>query len=211
MFSVCLWLAGCARPPQTELQIVRVEVARAYATGASVLAKKDYAEAAEALHQAEILVYRKNFTAARELLNRALISATRASAMAEEQKRLLKAELDRLPEKPQPAPPVVETPPDKAVDLPAPPPIQTPPQEKKVGLLRQVQVAPGETLFTLAGRRDVYGDSLLWPLIYKANRDQIKDPQEIFVGQVFSIPRDKNVQEQNAAREEARHSSLFNN
>jgi nucleoid-associated protein YgaU len=211
VFLGCLWLAGCARPPQTELQIVRDEVARAYATGASVLANKDYAEAVEALHQAEVRVYRKDYSDARELLNQALISATRASAMAEEKKRLLQEEIDQRPTEPQPVPPKVEIKPAKTAEPPASPRNQAPRQEKKVGLLRQVQVAPGETLSTLAGRRDIYGDSLLWPLIYKANRDQIKDPQEIFAGQVFTIPRDKNVQEQNAARDEARNSNLFNN
>ncbi len=34
----------------------------------------------------------------------------------------------------------------------------------------------------------VYKNSRLWPLIYKANRDQIKDPDLIFPGQRFLIP-----------------------
>lgn len=210
VFIGCLWLAGCARPPQTELQIVRDEVARAYATGASILAAQDYRQAAEALHQAEILVYRKDYSEARDLLNRALINATRASSLAEEKKRLLIEDVHIKPQElPAPAPANVEPPPAKRPPRPDSAQTPPPPPEKKVRLLIQVQVAPGETLFTLAGRRDIYGDSLLWPLLYKANRDQIKDPQEIFAGQIFTIPRDKSVQEQNAARDEARKSPLF--
>jgi nucleoid-associated protein YgaU len=34
----------------------------------------------------------------------------------------------------------------------------------------------------------VYRDARLWPLIYIANRDQIKDPDLIFPGQKFKIP-----------------------
>lgn len=190
---------------------MRDEVARAYAAGASILATQDYRKATEALHEAEILVYQQVYTDARELLNQALISATRASASAEEKKRLLIEEKLRVTEEPTPVPRIAEIKPDKAVEPAESPKIQPPPPKKKVSLLLQVQVGPGETLFTLAGRRDIYGDALLWPLIYKANRDQIKDPQEIFVGQVFTIPRDKSVQEQNAARDEARNSNLFNN
>lgn len=50
-------------------------------------------------------------------------------------------------------------------------------------------VRRGETLPRIAARQDVYGDSSLWPLLYRANRDQIKDPRTIWAGQVLRIPR----------------------
>ncbi len=61
----------------------------------------------------------------------------------------------------------------------------------------------------IAARPEVYKDALLWPLIYRANRDQIKDPKEIFAGQIFVIPRDKNRDEEEAARNEAKTLNLF--
>lgn len=73
----------------------------------------------------------------------------------------------------------------------------------------EIEVQAGETLATIAGRPEVYDDPDLWPLIYKANRDQIKDPKEIFVGQNFVIPRDKTEEEKNTARQEARALNLF--
>lgn len=67
----------------------------------------------------------------------------------------------------------------------------------------------GETLWTIAARKDIYFDSFLWPLIYQANRDQIKDPRQIYPGQVLSIPRDTSETEKEEAREKARKSDVF--
>lgn len=50
-------------------------------------------------------------------------------------------------------------------------------------------VRRGETLPQIAGRTEIYNDSLLWPLIYRANRDQIRDPKQLWPGQVLKIPR----------------------
>ncbi len=59
--------------------------------------------------------------------------------------------------------------------LPPPPPTYT--------------VRRGETLPQIAARNEIYNDSSLWPLIYRANRDQIRDPKQLWPGQVLKIPR----------------------
>ena len=64
-------------------------------------------------------------------------------------------------------------------------------------------VKPGDTLPGIAARHEIYNDSYMWPLIYKANRDQIKDPMVIYVGQDLKIPRDITVDEIIEARREA--------
>lgn len=46
-----------------------------------------------------------------------------------------------------------------------------------------------DCLWRIAEYQDVYGDPFRWPEIYSANTDQIKDPDLIFPGQVFTIPR----------------------
>lgn len=51
-------------------------------------------------------------------------------------------------------------------------------------------VKPNETLVDIARRREVFNDQFMWPLLYKANRDQIRDPKVVFPDQVLSIPRD---------------------
>lgn len=52
------------------------------------------------------------------------------------------------------------------------------------------QVKRSETLIDIAKRHEVYNDQFMWPLLYKANRDQIRDPKVVFPDQILSIPRD---------------------
>jgi nucleoid-associated protein YgaU len=47
-------------------------------------------------------------------------------------------------------------------------------------------VRAGESLSTIA--RSELGSLGLWPLIYRANRDRIKDPTRIYPGQRLTIP-----------------------
>ena len=47
-------------------------------------------------------------------------------------------------------------------------------------------VRPGESLATIA--RSELGDLALWPVLYRANRDRIKDPTRIYPGQELAIP-----------------------
>jgi nucleoid-associated protein YgaU len=64
-------------------------------------------------------------------------------------------------------------------------------------------VKRNETLPSIAARHEIYNDSFMWPLIYKANRDQIKDPKVVYAGQDLKIPRDISNDEIIAARREA--------
>lgn len=87
---------------------------------------------------------------------------------------------------------------------------------KKEEIKRQVEPEPtaptypsvyivkrGDTLPGIAARHDIYNDSFLWPLIYKANRDQIKDPKILYTGQDLKIPRDVSMEDIVQARREA--------
>ncbi len=51
----------------------------------------------------------------------------------------------------------------------------------------QVIVQPGNSLWRIA--RAAYGTGLRFTVIYDANKDQIRDPDLIFPGQVFEIPQ----------------------
>jgi nucleoid-associated protein YgaU len=55
-------------------------------------------------------------------------------------------------------------------------------------LVSSYTVKRGESLPLIASQPEVYGDRNLWPLIYRANRDQISDPRHIWPGQVLQVP-----------------------
>ena len=61
-------------------------------------------------------------------------------------------------------------------------------------------VKRGDTLPLIAGQPDIYSDNRLWPLIYRANRDQISDPKHIWPGQILRIPRNYSLDEMAEAR-----------
>lgn len=62
-------------------------------------------------------------------------------------------------------------------------------REKARPLVARYTVKRGESLPLIASRPEVYGDRNLWPLLYRANRDQIRDPRHLWPGQVLRIPR----------------------
>ncbi len=47
-------------------------------------------------------------------------------------------------------------------------------------------VKSGDTLSKLA--KDIYGDAKLYPRIFEINKDQLKNPDQIKVGQVLKLP-----------------------
>jgi hypothetical protein len=49
-------------------------------------------------------------------------------------------------------------------------------------------VVKGDHLWGIAKKSEHYGNPFAWPVIYQANRDQIKNPDLIFPNQTFKIP-----------------------
>lgn len=58
------------------------------------------------------------------------------------------------------------------------------------GLPYQWKVYKGEYLWKIASYPEIYGNGAKWPMIYRANKDKIKDPDLIYPNQIFEIPRD---------------------
>lgn len=54
---------------------------------------------------------------------------------------------------------------------------------------RRVIVQPGNSLWRIARR--FYGEGVRYTVIYQANTDQIRDPDLIYPGQVFTVPTDE--------------------
>jgi len=49
-------------------------------------------------------------------------------------------------------------------------------------------VVKNDNLWNIAKKKEHYANPFAWPVIYKANRDQIKNPDLIFPKQMFKIP-----------------------
>jgi len=215
-----LLAGGCAQPPDRELLQARQTLAKAYSAGAPKLANDEYQAAKSALADAEDLIRRGNYSLAKEILPFAESHAERAVAkVLEEQANLELRKIRevtpkdvRQTEQPKPPPTTqtkaaISSPPPvvRAKIKPAPAPVPPPPPPPP----RNYRVGDGETLMSIAARREIYADGFLWPLLYRSNRDQIKDPKRIYPGQVLSIPRELSDADKDEAREKARQMNLF--
>lgn len=60
-------------------------------------------------------------------------------------------------------------------------------QTDEASAIHAVTVQPGSTLWAIS--RERYGEGLLYVRVYEANRDRIRDPDLIYPGQVFTLPR----------------------
>ena len=95
---------------------------------------------------------------------------------------------------PAPAPtPTLVQPAAPAVNIPTPDP------------LRSWTVVAGDHLWGIAGVWEVFNVPEKWPLLYKANLDQIEDADLIYPGQVLNIPRDSSLSEVEAAIQHAKN------
>ncbi|MEM8749544.1 MAG: LysM peptidoglycan-binding domain-containing protein [Pseudomonadota bacterium] len=55
-----------------------------------------------------------------------------------------------------------------------------------------VIIKPGDNLWRIS--RKSYGEGIRYTTIYNANRDQIRDPNRIYVGQIFKIPENSEAE-----------------
>ena len=70
-------------------------------------------------------------------------------------------------------------------------------------------VRSGDTLWDIAGRDHIYGDPFRWPLLYKANRDQIDDPDLIEVDQDLDVKKNFSSGEISEAIEKAKNTPPY--
>ncbi|MDE6931924.1 MAG: LysM peptidoglycan-binding domain-containing protein, partial [Oscillospiraceae bacterium] len=87
---------------------------------------------------------------------------------------------EEKPEEPAPAEPAPEVKPEE------PAPAQPAPEEKPAGSANTYEVVKGDCLWNIAQK--FYGTGAEWTTIYEANKDTIKNPDQIWVGQILVIP-----------------------
>lgn len=72
------------------------------------------------------------------------------------------------------------------------------------GRVSSYTVRRGDSLWAISAKPEVYANPYQWPLIYKANQDQIRDADLIFPGQNLSIDQNVGAAEIDAAVQHAR-------
>ncbi len=198
---------GCSTtPPPIEYDLARAAVQDAEQAGAEKMAIEEYNAAHLILEQGKAQLEAGDQDVARETLIAAMLQAHRAEStayvrslnLAENRIRQLEVQKSTLLQAWREA--IADH--EATIDF-------SDKDELQPTELTSYTVTDGENLFAIASRRKVYRDALLWPLIYKANRDQIKDPQQIYPGQRLTIPRGVSEQEMEEARNTARESTIF--
>lgn len=222
-----LLLGGCAtQPPQLRVE-TKLMLDRAQFNEAAQVLPDDYARVVRLVDLADSLfqrgmykraedayraawieakglerrLYDKQMKRTQESLSRTeseLLEVSRQRAMLEEQRRLNWEEQLKQSE-------IAAM---HAAQEVAPPEPKPRPQ-REVASVTTYTVKRGESLPQIASRPEVYGDTQLWPLIYRSNRDQISDPRRIWPGQVLRIPRNLNADDLSEARRHAQKSQIF--
>ena len=70
-------------------------------------------------------------------------------------------------------------------------------------------VQAGDTLWAISNQSGNYSDSFQWPLIFKTNRDEILDPDQITPGQVLIIQRGQTADQTEHTRQLASDTPAF--
>ncbi len=65
-------------------------------------------------------------------------------------------------------------------------------------------VKKGDTLWDISGNSSIYNDNFQWPLLFKANRDQIEDPDIIEINQELDVKTDWSKEEVKDAIQKAK-------
>jgi hypothetical protein len=99
---------------------------------------------------------------------------------------------------PAPAPTVVQV--AAAAPDAAPPPVATTKTDANLASssVDRYTVLPGDTLASIAAKKEVYGDARLWPLLYRANVQLIGPQGVIYPNQVLVVGRNHTLEDINA-------------
>ena len=183
LFSVALLsiglITGCASTDESADDVLLAEQAIADAKAANAEAKAvnaEWRDTGKLIEQAEEKLAAGDTAAAIALANEAEAQARAAIAQAEaENKKFLNANAESS---------AIE---DSSSDRGIP------------GRVSSYSVVRGDNLWNISGKDEVYADPYQWPLIYKTNRDKIKDADLIHPGQVLDIDQNASASEIDAA------------
>lgn len=170
-------ITGCASTGDAESVSAEQAIAEAKtANAAAKAANYEWRDTGKIIKQAEEKLAAGDDEAAIKLANKAKAQAETAIAQAEEEnKKFLNANTSGAGV--------------AAADSP----------NSSAGGVSSYSVVRGDNLWSISGKDEVYSDPYQWPLIYKTNRDKIKDADLIHPGQVLDIDQNASASEIDAA------------
>lgn len=211
----CVAVAGCSSSVPRGILQTRAILDQTLKSGDDKLLPSEYRSAEEAFKMAEALLREGEDDEAEELFQLAwkkgelLLSSIAAEKARLAEEARLKAEAEKKEEERKRA--LAEEQKRLAEEK------LREESEKRVEKVRQERERPlpayhtvrrGENLPQIAARQDIYNDPNLWPLLYRANRDQIKDPRTVAPGQVLKVPRNLSREDVLEARRYAQERQL---
>jgi len=106
--------------------------------------------------------------------------------------------VEKAPPKAPPPPPKVKkwkapAKPAPVTEKPAPAPV----------LPTTYTVEKCDDLWSISAKPQIYNDPWLWPLVWKANKDKINNPNKIKEGMILSVPRKVSDADKAKARKQA--------
>jgi len=184
MMLVLGLVAGCATTPDEGVaDQASAEQAIADAKSSNAQAKKmnaEWRDTGKIIKKAEEALAAGDYAKATELANQAQRQAEHAMKQAKEQEARLKA----------------------SGALTGATAAEDSADSRQGGVMageNSYEVVGGDNLWNISAKDSIYANPYQWPLIYKANRDKIKDADLIHPGQVFDIDRDASSADVDAA------------
>lgn len=170
-------ITGCASTGDTESVLAEQAIAEAKtANAAAKAANYEWRDTGKIIKEAEAKLEAGDTATAIELANKAKAQAEAAIAQAEEEnKKFLNANASGA----------------TAAAAGS--------SSGSAGGVSSYSVVRGDNLWSISGKDEVYSDPYQWPLIYKTNRDKIKDADLIHPGQVLDIDQNASASEIDAA------------
>ena len=171
LFSVALLslslITGCASTGDAESVSAEQAIAEAKtANAAAKAANYEWRDTGKIIEQAEAKLAEGDEEGAIALANKAKAQAENAVAQAEEEnKKFLNANSD-------------------AAAMAA----SSASSGAAAGSVSSYSVVRGDNLWSISGKDEVYADPYQWPLIYKTNRNKIKDADLIYPGHPSTLP-----------------------
>lgn len=201
-------LSGCAPAMPRWRQEARVMLDAVRLGGADREFPVEYGSALETFRQGEALQQKRDLEDAEAYYRFALAKAKLLEKhlaeekirLAEEERQRIRDEMQELARQRALLEQQRQSEQEKAEPAPVKEKAEKPKQPKERSLPTHHTVKRGETLPQIAAKSDVYNDYRLWPLLYRANRDQIRDPRHVWPGQVLRIPRNLSREEIAEAR-----------